>query len=182
MSALINYMLDSGEEIRLMLRLVRKDAQALAIVYQTYSQQVFDYLMSVLHDNEAAKELTQDVFTILWESPLSWSASKGRLCNWLLSIARNRAVDYLRRQARPAAPLARAAAPPSTAETDDQLTVQSMLARLPNDLRRVVYCAYYLDMNIDEIARALALPPVQTRRRLQDGVLMLRKLWLTAEN
>jgi len=67
--------------------------------YQRYGSMVYTFCRrTVGHDD--AIELAQDVFVAAWRSQRSYDPSRGGLGGWLMAIARNKAIDHLRRQGR----------------------------------------------------------------------------------
>ncbi len=69
------------------------------IAYDRYGAMVYTFCRrTVGHDD--ATELTQDVFVAAWRSQRSYDPSRGGLGGWLMAIARNKAIDHLRRQGR----------------------------------------------------------------------------------
>lgn len=77
-------------------RIKHKDRKAFADLHRLYAGNILGLIHTIVRDAEKAEELCQDVFVKVWENASSYDASKGRLFTWLLNIARNSAIDYLR--------------------------------------------------------------------------------------
>jgi len=89
--------LDSTEEdLQLMEELRRKDPIALGKLYQRYKNVLKSIVFQVLHDDTDADDVLQDVFLQVWDRSGTYSAEKGKLLNWLATLARRRAIDRLR--------------------------------------------------------------------------------------
>ena len=73
------------------------DEQAMAQLYDRYSPIVYSVALRVLGDSDAAEDILQEVFLQLWRSPELFDANRGSLSGWLAVIARNRAIDFLRK-------------------------------------------------------------------------------------
>src|SRR5215475_8467849 len=71
---------------------------AMAELYDRYSSVVYAVALRVLGNAAAAEDVLQEVFLQLWRNPGSFDASRGNLAPWLAVIARNRAVDGLRKR------------------------------------------------------------------------------------
>jgi len=71
---------------------------AMAQLYDRYSSVVYAVALRVLTDAAAAEDVLQEIFMQLWRNPGSFDASRGNLAPWLAVIARNRAVDVLRKR------------------------------------------------------------------------------------
>lgn len=160
----------------------RGDSQAIAALYDRYGSIIFSLGLRMLGDREATEELVQEVFLRAWRQAGTYQPSLGRLSTWLMGIARNLAVDELRRRgARPRKAdgdsdeqLARIA----SADDDDpaeqlwittrRQEVARALTALPQAQRQVMELAYYSGLTQSEIAARLGDPlgTVKTRMRL----------------
>ena len=87
------------EERALVLRLQRRDPQALAELYDRYGKMAYSLVLRVVRDNAIAEDLVQETFLRVWNRVHSVDSDKGSIGPWLLAIARNRAIDYLRSSA-----------------------------------------------------------------------------------
>jgi RNA polymerase sigma-70 factor (ECF subfamily) len=79
-------------------RLMRRDATALAAIYDRYGCAVYSLSLRILGDPSAAEDATHDVFLKLWRQPERYRPERGSMRAWLLSVAHNRAIDLLRRR------------------------------------------------------------------------------------
>jgi len=84
-------------------RIAMGDEAAFAAAYDRHSGQLFGSLVRFLGDREAAAEVVQDAFLALWRRASQFDATAGSLSAWLLAIARHRAIDRFRADARRAA-------------------------------------------------------------------------------
>jgi RNA polymerase sigma-70 factor (ECF subfamily) len=87
------------EERALIVRLQRRDPQALAELYDRYGQMAYSLVVRVVRDKAIAEDLVQETFLRVWNRGHSIDSEKGAIGPWLLAIARNRAIDYLRSSA-----------------------------------------------------------------------------------
>src|SRR3974377_842516 len=88
---------DAAEEMRLVAPVRAGDQPALAELYDRYSSVVYAVALRVLQDAAAAEDVLQDIFMQLWRHPGAYQSSRGHTPAWLAGIARNRAIDALRR-------------------------------------------------------------------------------------
>src|SRR5882724_10941588 len=86
------------DDTALIARLRGGDENAMADLYDRYSGIVYGVALRVLGDTSAAEDLLQEVFLQLWRNPQTFDADRGRLAPWLAVIARNRAIDLLRKR------------------------------------------------------------------------------------
>jgi RNA polymerase sigma-70 factor, ECF subfamily len=94
--------LDSAEKTisdkELVSRVRSGDQNAMGAVYDRYSSLVYAVALRVLADGAAAEDALQEVFMQLWRNPARFDANRGSLRAWLAVIARNRAIDVLRKR------------------------------------------------------------------------------------
>ncbi|MGH7674146.1 MAG: RNA polymerase sigma factor [Gemmatimonadales bacterium] len=193
--------LSQEAEHSLLLRLRARDERALGELYDVLAPWVLGLAGRILQDDDEAEEVLSDVFVQVWQRVDQHDERRGPLVPWVLQIARNRAVDLLRRRRRwwrkaERWERARAAedggvaaeAAPHEASVPGwpvHREVHAALAGLPEEQRRVVVLAYFDGLTHSEIARATGQPlgTVKTRLRLAQGRLaeVLHHLedWLT---
>jgi RNA polymerase sigma-70 factor (ECF subfamily) len=85
----------SGQEA-LAEKLRRRDPDALAKLYDQYGRAVYGLIHRVVHDQGIAEDLVQETFLRVWNRSSHFDAVRGSLVTWILTIARNQAIDYLR--------------------------------------------------------------------------------------
>src|SRR4051794_20549322 len=88
----------SATDRELMQRIARQDESALAQLYQRYANLVYSLAYRTLRDAALTEEAVQDTFLDVWRQPESWNPDKGKLTSWLLTIARYKAIDRLRKE------------------------------------------------------------------------------------
>jgi len=66
------------------------------ILYDNYSTSLYNALIKIVRRSEVAEELLQDTFVKIWKNIERFDDTKGTLFTWMLNIARNLAIDYLR--------------------------------------------------------------------------------------
>jgi RNA polymerase sigma-70 factor (ECF subfamily) len=74
----------------------QKDPAALSELYDRYSRLVFGVALKILNDEQAAEEITQDVFLQIWNKAETYYPSFGNAASWIARIARNRSSDQYR--------------------------------------------------------------------------------------
>lgn len=77
-------------------RLRRRDPKAMAELYDRYGRLVYSLIHRVVRDAGVAEDLTQETFLRIWNRAQAFDAAKGALGPWIVTVARNRAIDYLR--------------------------------------------------------------------------------------
>lgn len=77
-------------------RLQRRDPRAMAELYDRYGRLAYALILRVVRDGGVAEDLVQETFLRVWNRVQGFDAERGGLGPWLLAVARNRAIDYLR--------------------------------------------------------------------------------------
>lgn len=82
----------------LLRRCAGRDSRALEALYRECSATLLGCLMQILRRRSLAEEVLQDVYLQIWERSGQYDAHRGRPMTWMISIARYRAIDVLRRE------------------------------------------------------------------------------------
>ena len=78
------------------------DRAAFATLYERTSAHLFAVVLRIQRDRAIAEDLLQDIYVAVWKAAASFDAARSQPLTWLTGIARNRAIDSLRRaQAQP---------------------------------------------------------------------------------
>ena len=77
-------------------RLLQRDVSAFEDLYDRHSRIVYTLVLRILQQASTAEEVVQDVFLHLWRNAAQYDGSRGPFLPWLLTLARNRALDRLR--------------------------------------------------------------------------------------
>ena len=161
-------------------RIYSGDEGAMASLYDRYSHVVYAVALRVLSDSTAAEDILQDVFLQLWRNPQAFNASRGSLAAWLAVIARNRAIDQLRKK-RPEAEAAETviAVDPelqNTAERNQTIEkVRIVLAGMPAEQRSSLEMAFFEGLTHVEIAGKTGQPLGTIKTRIRSGLSAVRK-------
>lgn len=158
--------LDNGELIALIGATARGDRAAFATLYQRTAPKLLAILLRILRSKAAAEDALQDVFLKIWQNAESFSPEAGPPVGWLISIARNRAIDILRAR-NPAEPgeleatdlFARLAdLSDGEAQMSDLSALRHCLGTLEEPARNCILLAYYEGYSREELARRFDRP------------------------
>jgi RNA polymerase sigma-70 factor (ECF subfamily) len=129
------------------------DRDALAFLYTRYADNVCGYVRSIVHDQHEAEDITQHVFAKLIHAIGKYEQREVPFLAWILRVARNVAVDHLRRQhAIPVAEVRTSEhCEPHSSERAGEL--QEAIARLPLDQREVLVLRHFAGLSPAEIAQ-----------------------------
>jgi RNA polymerase sigma-70 factor (ECF subfamily) len=182
---------------RLIARLVAGDSSALSQLYRQHASLVHGIARRVTTDADLAAEVTQEVFTHLWQHADRVDLDRGTIRAYLGVMAHRRAVDAVRHAERRRSSERRSEATgeatgdgvqdgPDVSVTDDAATawratlVRSLVERLPQEQRAAVELAYFRGMTYRDVAHALAIPEGTAKSRLRLGLAHLRSAWEAA--
>src|SRR6516225_1746816 len=74
------------------------DRAAFQALYRNAAPKLFAVVLRIVRDRAAAEDILQDTFVRVWQNAATYSSSAGEPLGWLASIARNRAIDVLRKK------------------------------------------------------------------------------------
>src|SRR5689334_420569 len=94
--SLMMAVLGVGSDRDLVERLQRRDPEALGELYDRYGRLVYSLILRVVRDGGTAEDLVQETFLRVWNRVRAFDSEKGAIGPWLLAVARNRAIDYIR--------------------------------------------------------------------------------------
>src|SRR6187399_869412 len=88
-----------GDESGLAERLRSRDPKVIGEIYDRYGRLVYSLIHRIVRDTGVAEDLTQETFLRIWNRAQAFDVEKGALGPWIITVARNRAIDYLRSSA-----------------------------------------------------------------------------------
>ncbi len=165
--------LATGEETRIIRRLSAGDEEALGTLMDRYGGALLHFAHRLVGDMQMAEEICQDTMLKAWQQAGSFRMD-GHLKAWLFRVARNNAIDYIRRKRLPIEEYQTAS---ETAATDQQPEVEAektwlteaildALEILPPQYRDVIEMRFFQDMGYQEIAAILKIPLGTVKSRL----------------
>jgi RNA polymerase sigma-70 factor (ECF subfamily) len=150
-------------------RLKSRDSQALSDLYDRYGRLVYSLIYRVVRDTGTAEDLVQETFLRVWNRAASFDQQRGALGPWVLAMARNRAIDYLRsidgRMSAGSLDVDRIENPARFSAFDDSAlsldrarVLKDAFEKLTPNQRMVIELAYYEGMSQTEMAELLKQP------------------------
>ena len=174
----------------LLRRIIAKDNQALLQHYEQFGGLVFSIAIRVVGDQQIAEEVTQDVFMKVWEKATSFDAERAKFTTWLGQIARNAAIDTVRKQDRrtpdegsfsiddnPYVFEKTVAADYETSNPVRAVALHNALKDLPEEQASLIEMAYFGGMTHTDIAAYTGLPLGTVKSRIRAGMQKLRDAW-----
>ena len=158
------------------------DRDASAEFVRRFQRRVYGLAWTIVRDRGTAEDVAQEAFVRAWRYGASYDARRGSVLTWLLTIARNVAVDRLRlKQPEPLdAELLEAklqlgdSRDDEHARVDERDELRRVLATLPDEQRRALLLASYFGRTAAEIAAAEQIPLGTAKTRIRTGMRRLR--------
>src|SRR6516225_7018736 len=157
-----------GGDVDLVRRLQQRDPRALGELYDRYGRLAFSLILRVVRDAGISEDLVQETFLRVWNRVGGFDAEKGAIGPWLLAVARNRAIDYLRSASgreRNAVEFEETDHPALYTDMEqDILTsdktriIKAAMAKLSPNHRQVIELAYFEGLSQSEMAERLEQP------------------------
>ena len=177
-------MKDSGmhglADSELLQRVSQGDQTAMASLYDRYSRIVYSVALRVLHDPFEAEDVMQEVLMQVWRGAPSFMVGRGSLGGWLVVVARNRAIDVLRRR-HPSDPVDEVVLPAAAdlASEAEQNTLmgklRTIMQELPPEQQKSVEMAFFEGLTHSEIAEKTGDPLGTVKTRIRLALISLRK-------
>jgi RNA polymerase sigma-70 factor (ECF subfamily) len=150
----------SGEsDYRLVTRIVHRDEDAFGAIYDRYSRVIYSVALRVVRDAGIAEDILHDIFLNLWRSPQQFDGARGKLAPWLAVIARNRAIDWIRKQH----------------PQEDLSEVQLAMNALPEKQRAALELAFFQGLTHADIAAQAGEPLGTIKTRIRTALLSVRR-------
>ena len=150
-------------------------------LYRSSRDDVYAYVASMVRDQAAAEDVTATAFERAYRKQSRFDPSRGNARAWLFGIARNAALDELRRRGRHAeltaepADLSQASAHESTEASERRLALSAALADLPPRERELIALKFFAGLGNAEIAAVLGISESNAGTKLHRAVNKLRE-------
>jgi RNA polymerase sigma factor (sigma-70 family) len=170
------------------------DADAATAFIRRFQARVYGLVVTIVRDEGIAEDVAQETFVRAWKHARTYDPRRGRVATWLLTIARNLAIDVIRvKSAQPLDPelvedrLQRARVSGSSpadqaVPPDERERVRGAIAELPPEQRRALFLAAYLGRTAKEIGELEGVPLGTAKTRIRAAMLKLRDSLETAND
>lgn len=186
-------------DAELIQRILNRDTDAFAVLFDRYMVQVTDHLARMLKESGAADDVAQEVFLRVWSRADQWSGA-GSFRAWLLRIATNLALNHLRGKKRrrelplempslydddedenlvPGWMIDHASLGPDAQieQSEQQQMIRQMISDLPKDKREVFEMVHKDELALQEVAKRLDIPEGTVKSRLFHALKRLVLAW-----
>ncbi|MEY2492607.1 MAG: polymerase sigma-70 factor, subfamily [Verrucomicrobiota bacterium] len=171
-------------DLQLMEGIQAEDTEALSLLYDRYNGILKALILRVIHNEAEADDLLQEIFMEIWNQARNFSAEKGKPLGWMVTLARRRAIDGLRKKQAYARAEERlqqeteqqpdAWVHNSTEEEiavgDTRVLIRRVIATLPPAQQVAIELAFFRGMSQREIAAKTNTPLGTVKTRLELGL------------
>jgi RNA polymerase sigma-70 factor (ECF subfamily) len=174
---------DDGDLAR---RLRARDAGAMRELYDRYGRLVYSLILRMVRNSAAAEDLVQETFLRIWNRMQAFDQERGALGPWVLTVARNRAIDYLRsadgKMSAGAVELDHLEHPGKFRDFEDRALSLDRARRLKDAFEKltphqktVVELAYYEGLSQTEMAERMQQPLGTVKTWVRSALKVLRE-------
>jgi len=160
-----------------------RDRAAFDALYRHFAPKIEAYVLKLGSDRSVAEELVQDVMLTLWLRAETFDPGQASASTWVFTIVRNRRIDRIRREARPAPdphdPVLAGLPPPSPEEeaqvARDGERVRTAMRSLSPEQTEALRLSYFEEKSHSEIAEDRRIPLGTVKTRLRAALAQLRR-------
>ena len=158
----------------------RSNERGIEMLYEMYSSRLLGLIYSMLGDRQAAEEVLHDTFLKVWDNIKSFDEKKANVFTWMMTIARNTAIDTARlkgfqrqKKTEELDPLVYVKGDPSN--VDEGMDVAKLTASLDPKYQEVLDLIYLQGYTHTEVADLTGLPLGTVKTRLRNALIQLRE-------
>ena len=174
---------EGGDLVDLLRRVAARDEAAFSVLYRSTSARLFGVVCRILPSRDTATEILQESYVRIWERADDFDATRGTPLAWMATIARNRALDEVRR-VRPKSleempegfePAAETVDPLASRERSETLSaLLACLDQMDGERREILMLAYYRGASRDALAARFGHPAATIKTWLRRSLSQLR--------
>jgi RNA polymerase sigma-70 factor, ECF subfamily len=177
---------EASPDALLVRQLLQRDVSAFEKLYDKYSRVVYSLVLRIVQQAGPAEEVVQDIFLQVWRNSSRYDSARGPFFPWLITLARNRALDTLRlkserqrRQENQTEELySVVVAPQYEKELDEKRRaerVRSLVGELQPQQKRAIELAFFQGLSHSEIAAELQEPLGTVKSWIRNGLMRLKE-------
>jgi RNA polymerase sigma-70 factor, ECF subfamily len=182
---LLQVLLRFKDDADLARRLKAREPHAMSDLYDRYGRLAFSLIYRIVRNTAAAEDLVQETFLRVWNRAQSFDPQRGSLGPWILTVARNRAIDYLRsidgRMSASSLELDRMENPALFSDLEDSALrmdrtrrLKSAFEKLSPNQRMVIELAYFEGLSQTEMAERMKQPLGTVKTWVRSALKVLR--------
>lgn len=167
-----------------MQELKQQNNAAYRYLYLHYRGALFNNILQIIPDNEAAADVLQEVFLHIWKNIAKYDEEKGRLFTWMLKLTRNMAINHTRaknfkvhNKNEDITNYVSVIEQKNNAYTGiNHIGLRQQVHKLRPEYKDVLELCYFQGFKQDEIAELLKIPVGTVKTRLRSAIIELRRV------
>jgi RNA polymerase sigma-70 factor (ECF subfamily) len=175
-------MVDEAQLETLIARVALGDRDAFRRVYERTSAKLFGVCLRIMKDRGDAEEVLQETYVRVWSHAQRYAQAKASPITWMVTIARNLAIDRLRARKTPTATMDAALDLPDDtpsaehrlAAADERSRLEDCLGQLDDESRLVVRGAFFGEVTYEHLAKSEGIPLGTVKSRIRRSLMKLR--------
>ncbi len=175
----------SYNEATLVSLLKKRDRSAYDYLYDNYSSVLYGAISRIVPRQEETNDLLQEVFIKIWNGIDGYNPLRGRLYTWMLNIARNTSIDYVRSRHFQSSiknqniddSVNSINRIEKIEQQTDNIGIRQLVDRLPEDQRKLIELIYLKGYTQDETSKELNVPLGTVKSRVRSAMITLRNVY-----
>jgi len=158
-------------------RVAAGDRAGFGMLYHLTSARMWSVIRRMIVYRQPAEDVLQETYLTIWRKAHLFDPAAGEAMGWMTTIARHRAIEWLRQPAN-AAQRSTDAAEEAAAQdqTEQSVLFGELLGKLPREQRESLFLVYFYGMTQEEVSSALDVPLGTIKSRVRRGLIALKDL------
>lgn len=172
---------DRAADAALLARVADGDRTAMKALYMAHAEAVTRFVRARVRDEAEAADIVHDTMLNVWRGAAGFEG-RSSVLSWMLTLARNRTVDHIRKQARVTLGAPDEALPDEDPDPEmvlgaaqDAARLRACVEDLPERQRAVIHLAFFEDMTCAQIAGVEAVPEGTVKSRIYHAKQLLMR-------
>jgi RNA polymerase sigma factor (sigma-70 family) len=171
------------KEKELVGHLLSKDPKRFGFLFDHFSPALYGIIKQIVKHDEQAEDILQEVFLKIWNSAVLYDPKKSRLFTWLLNVARNTSIDYVRskqgrfdKKSQPIdAFVSNSHNSGAVTASHEHIGLKKIVSGLKDDHKEIIDLAFFEGYTQNEIAEKLQIPLGTVKTKCRKAISILRK-------
>lgn len=170
-------------EEALLALLKSKSQEGFELLYRNYGKALYGIIFKIVDDQTLAEDTLQNTFIKIWQNIERYDPEKGRLFTWILNIARNTAIDALRKknnspidQTKELSQYVYLSQEDSIIQEAELAQIKTILEQLSPDNQVLLDLIYFRGYTQAEVSEELNIPLGTVKSRVRNALIQLRKI------
>jgi RNA polymerase sigma-70 factor (ECF subfamily) len=165
--------------------LMNNQRDAMGLVYDKYSSFLYGLIVKIVHSEEIAEDILQEVFVRIWKNISMFDRKKAKFITWIANIARNLSIDKIRSKEYKNKLQNHniddfvniIAESPASGFNPEHIGVKEMLEKLKPEHKELIDLVYFKGYTQSDAADKLGIPLGTVKTRIRAAINNLREIF-----